>query len=360
MYGATKFAVDGINDGMRIDLLPDNIRVTQVRPGTVKTGFALVAVKGDEELARKKYEGYSPLKPTDIAEVILFTLKEPEHVNINDVLVMPKLEANVTDEIVEVIDEGKVDYRIVMITGATSGIGEASARKYAENGYDLILTGRRNDRLEKLANDLQQEFQIKSLPLCFDVRDSNAVSNAIDSLPEEWKQIDVLINNAGLAVGKGSVEEGVVDDWDRMIDTNIKGLLYVTRKVVKLMKGRKKGHVVNIGSIAGKQAYQDGNVYCGTKYAVDALTKAMRIEFLSYHIGVTSVCPGAVRTEFSLVRFKGDQDKADGTYKGFKPLTAQDVAESIYFSTSRPNHVNINDLIIMPTAQATPFHFHKT
>jgi NADP-dependent 3-hydroxy acid dehydrogenase YdfG len=249
--------------------------------------------------------------------------------------------------------------KIVLITGATSGIGLSCARKFAENGCDLIITGRRKERLEEIITELTQKYQVKVYSLNFDVRDKDAVAKAIASLPSEWSKIDVLINNAGLAVGMSTLQEGVLDDWERMIDTNIKGLLYISRAVLPGMVERNGGHVINIGSIAGKEVYPNGNVYCATKHAVDALTKGMRIDTVHHGIKVTQIAPGAVETEFSVVRFKGDQQKADSVYKGYEPLHAEDIAEVAWFVTTLPVNVNINDLTIMPTAQASAGVFHK-
>jgi NADP-dependent 3-hydroxy acid dehydrogenase YdfG len=250
--------------------------------------------------------------------------------------------------------------KTILVTGATSGFGKAIATRFAKEGDDIIITGRREDLLTELGAQLREEFEIKVFSLCFDVRSKEEVEIAISSLPEEWKDIDVLVNNAGLAVGLNPIQEGVIDDWERMIDTNVKGLLYMTRYVSPMMVERKKGHIVNIGSIAGKEVYPNGNVYCGSKFAVDAITKGMRIDLLKHNIKVTQVAPGAANTEFSLVRFKGDQPRADAVYDGFKPLNAEDVAEVVWYVTSLPPHVNINDLVIMPTAQASSMHFHKT
>ncbi len=241
---------------------------------------------------------------------------------------------------------------IVLITGATSGIGLACARKFAGNGHNLIITGRRADRLHKISEQLMRDYSVKVLTLNFDVRDNGAVKDALTNLPEEWSKIDILINNAGLAAGMSTVQSGETDDWDRMIDTNIKGLLYVTRAVLPGMTERRKGHIINIGSIAGKEVYPFGNVYCATKHAVDALTKGIRIDTVKQGIKVTQIAPGAVETEFSVVRFKGDKNKADSIYKGFEPLHPEDIAAVAYFSTTLPAHANINDLVIMPTAQA--------
>jgi NADP-dependent 3-hydroxy acid dehydrogenase YdfG len=249
--------------------------------------------------------------------------------------------------------------KTVLITGATSGIGEAAARIFAKNGCKLILTGRREDRLKTFSNQLIIEFGIEVLSLVFDVRNLEAVQNAVYNLPENWRAIDVLLNNAGLAVGLNAIQDGVIDDWERMIDTNIKGLLYVTRCFAPLMVARNSGHIINIGSIAGKEVYANGNVYCATKHAVDALTKAMRIDMVKHGIKVTQIAPGAVETEFSVVRFKGDKSAAENVYKGFTPLTAIDIAEVIYYVSSLPAHVCINDLVITPTAQASATNFYK-
>lgn len=248
----------------------------------------------------------------------------------------------------------------VFITGATSGFGEACAKEFGKNGWNLVITGRRIDRLEKLASELRSAFSIDVHPLCFDVRVEEEVFKAVESLDEKVKSsIQILINNAGLAVGRGPIDEGLIDDWDRMIDTNIKGLLYVSRAVIPFLKANKKGHIFNLGSIAGKEVYPGGNVYCASKHAVDALSKAMRIDLVSYGIKVTNIAPGAAETEFSIVRFKGDESIAKSVYDGFSPLIAKDISETIYFVATRPNHVTINDLTIMPTAQASATVIHK-
>ena len=249
--------------------------------------------------------------------------------------------------------------KTILITGATSGFGKAIAIKFAQNGDNIIITGRRKERLADLKKLLATDFKVEVLALCFDVRNSSAVQKAINSLPDQWKSIDVLVNNAGLAAGLGPVHEGVLDDWERMIDTNMKGLLYMTRFVAPLMVIRKQGHIINIGSIAGKEVYPNGNVYCGSKFGVDAITKGTRIDLVSYNIKVTQIAPGAANTEFALVRFNGDQQKADNVYKGFKPLVAEDIAEVVYYVTTLPSHVNINDLVLMPTAQASSTVFHR-
>lgn len=241
---------------------------------------------------------------------------------------------------------------IALITGASSGIGEACARTFAQQGYHLILVGRRTELLEKLANQLIASYKIEVKVLQIDVRDKEELTYRLGTLSPQWKKVDVLINNAGLSQGLDPIDKGSMEDWDTMIDTNIKGLLYVTKIVSNWMVEHKKGHIVNIGSIAGKEVYANGNVYCATKHAVDALNKAMRIDLLPHGIKVTGIHPGAVETEFSIVRFKGDEARARKVYDGFEPLIAQDVAESIWFVVSRPPHVNINDMLIMPTAQA--------
>ncbi len=249
--------------------------------------------------------------------------------------------------------------KAVLITGATSGIGLACAKKFAAHGDNLIITGRRTERLEKISASLRHEYGIKVKTLNMDVRHKEEVFSAIESLTADWSKIDILINNAGLAVGLGTIQEGETDDWERMIDTNIKGLLYVSRAVLPGMVARKSGHVINIGSIAGKEVYPNGNVYCGTKFAVDALTKAIRIDTVQAGIKVTQIAPGAVETEFSIVRFKGDKEKADSVYKGFEPLHPEDIADSVFYVTTLPKHVNINDMLIMPTAQASAAILHK-
>lgn len=252
------------------------------------------------------------------------------------------------------------EVRVAFISGATAGIGEAAAAKFAGNGYNVIITGRRQERLKKLSDHLKDEYRIDVMPLCFDVRVNSEVNAAISGLGEKWRRIDVLVNNAGLASGLSTIDEGELDDWEVMIDTNIKGLLYVSREIIPLMKKNGKGHIINIGSIAGKEVYLKGNVYCATKHAVDALSKAMRIDLLPHGIRVTAVHPGAVDTEFSLVRYKGDRNRAADVYKGFEPLHAEDIADTIYFVASRPPHVNINDIVIMPAAQANTSNIIKT
>jgi NADP-dependent 3-hydroxy acid dehydrogenase YdfG len=249
---------------------------------------------------------------------------------------------------------------VVLITGATSGFGEACAHIFAENGWDLILTGRRTERLEKIKSKLIERYSCKVLTLNFDVCIEKDVKTAIESIPVDFKKsIKILINNAGLAVGRGPIQDGLTDDWNRMIDTNIKGLLYVSHAVIPLLIQNTEGHIFNIGSIAGKEVYPGGNVYCATKYAVDALSKSMRIDLVEHGIKVTNIAPGAAETEFSFVRFKGNETTAKSVYEGFDPLMAKDIAETIYFVATRPKHVTINDLVIMPTAQASATVLHK-
>lgn len=252
-----------------------------------------------------------------------------------------------------------MDKKTALITGATAGIGKATAIKFAENGYDLIITGRRKKNLEEFSEQVRQNFNVKVLSLNFDVRNREEVERHLNSIPQEWKKIDILINNAGLAAGLSTIQEGDIEDWEVMIDTNIKGLLYVSRCIMPIMIKNGFGHIINLSSIAGKEAYLKGNIYCATKYAVDALTKTMRIDLLPHKIKVTSINPGAVETEFAIVRYKGDIERANQTYKGFEPLVAEDIADTIYFAASRPAHVNINEIIIMPTAQANTSHILK-
>lgn len=249
--------------------------------------------------------------------------------------------------------------KTVCITGATSGIGKAIALRLAKEGYRLILTGRRADRLNELKDALEHDFKINVATLCVDIRKYEDMREAVELLPEACKEVDILVNNAGLAVGMEPVHTGDTDDWERMIDTNIKGLLYATRVISPGMVARRSGHIINIGSIAGKEVYPNGAVYCATKHAVDALSKGMRMDLLPYGIRVTQICPGAVETEFSLVRFKGDRQRADRVYEGFHPLLAEDIAETVYFAINQPAHVDIQDMLVMPAAQAGATMFHK-
>lgn len=248
----------------------------------------------------------------------------------------------------------------ILITGATSGFGKACAEIYAKNNWNLILTGRREERLISLSKELQEKYNIEVITLVFDIRNEEEVIKATSSIPLKIQEkVEVLVNNAGLAVGRGSIENGITDDWERMIDTNVKGLLYISKQVIPWLKAKKSGHIINIASIAGKEVYPGGNVYCASKHAVDSLSKAMRIDLVDYSIKVTNIAPGAAETEFSLVRFKGDEETASSIYEGYKALEAVDIAETIYFVTSRPKHVTINDLTIMPTAQASASIFNK-
>ena len=242
--------------------------------------------------------------------------------------------------------------KIALITGASAGFGKATAEILAANGWNLIICGRRKVRLDVLERQLKEKYKVDVLSLSFDIRNNEEVKKAIATLTDQWKEIDLLVNNAGLASGFAAIQEGNTDDWELMIDTNVKGLLYMTRCIAPMMIARKQGHIINIGSVAGKEVAALGNVYCATKHAVDALTKAMRIELLSHNIKVTQIAPGMAETEFSIVRFKGDDERAKNVYKGIEPLHAEDIAETIWWIVSRPPHVNINDIVIMPTAQA--------
>jgi 3-hydroxy acid dehydrogenase / malonic semialdehyde reductase len=248
---------------------------------------------------------------------------------------------------------------IVLITGATSGIGKACAEKFAEGGHDLIITGRRNERLDQLKESLEKAFGISVLPLCFDVSDRAAVDRSIKGIPEPWQNIAILLNNAGLALGRDSFEEADLNDWEAMLNTNVHGLLYVSKAVLPFMIAHKKGHIINMGSIAGKEVYEKGNVYCASKFAVDAITRSMRIDLLKYGIKVTGINPGAVETEFSLVRFKGDAKTAGSAYTGYTPLTAADIADTVYYCAGLPHHVCINDLSITCIQQAGTYYFFK-
>jgi NADP-dependent 3-hydroxy acid dehydrogenase YdfG len=249
--------------------------------------------------------------------------------------------------------------KTVLITGCTSGFGKAIAEKFAAAGERLIITGRRKDRLDAVKESLELQFNVSVLALNFDIRDRKACFDAIESLPEDFKQIDILVNNAGLAAGRDSYDKADIDDWDVMLDTNVKGLNYISKAVIPVMRERKQGHIINMGSIAGREVYQNGNGYNASKFAVEAITQAMRIDLLPYNIKVTGIHPGAAETEFALVRFKGDAEKAKATYNGFTPLTANDVADIVYYTTTLPPHVCINDLVLMPTAQASALYFYK-
>ncbi len=250
--------------------------------------------------------------------------------------------------------------KTIFITGATSGIGYACAERFAQAGHQLILAGRREERLQELRTKLENDYKIATHVLKLDVTKKEDVYQAVNKLPFHWKSIDILINNAGLALGLSGIDEGSDSDWDQMIDTNLKGLLYVSKAVIPLMKEKGGGHIINIGSIAGVETYPKGNVYCATKHAVSALTKGMRMDLLPYGIKVSLVSPGATETEFSVVRFHGDQERAQNVYTGYQPLTGHDVAEVIFFVATLPKHVNVNDLLVMPTAQASATLFNKT
>ncbi len=243
--------------------------------------------------------------------------------------------------------------KVVFITGASSGIGAACAKSFAKAGAKLILCARRLELVNKLADSLNKEFHVEAYTFELDVRDSVQVQTVISQLPLKWKNIDILVNNAGLAVGLETIQDGSVDDWEQMIDTNIKGLLYVSQAVAKLMLTRQKGHIINIGSIAGHEVYAKGTVYCATKHAVDAITRGLRLDLAGNNIRVSTVDPGAVETNFSNIRFKGDETRAKQVYQGFTPLTPDDVADAVLYCAACPAHVNIAEMIILPTAQAS-------
>ena len=249
--------------------------------------------------------------------------------------------------------------KIILVTGATSGFGKAIAEAFAAANWNCIITGRRAERLHDYAKELETKYPIRVLPLVFDVQDREAVFSAVNSLDTEWQNIDVLVNNAGLALGRDSFENASLDDWDTMIDTNVKGVMYVTKAVLPLLTARKKGHIINIGSTAGKEVYKDGNAYCASKHALDALSKAMRIDLLPYRIKVTSIHPGAAETEFSEVRFKGDKQKAELVYDGYKALQAIDIAGIVFYTATLPEHVCVNDLVVTCLSQANSFYLHK-
>jgi 3-hydroxy acid dehydrogenase / malonic semialdehyde reductase len=255
--------------------------------------------------------------------------------------------------------------KIAFITGATAGFGKACAEKFACHGYDLILNGRRTERLQQQADELEKKYNVAVFQLPFDVRDEKAVFDSILQLPDDWKKIDVLINNAGLALGRDYFEEANLDDWNVMIDTNVKGFLYVAKAVSQLMVKNhastgSAGHIINLGSVAGKQVYEKGNVYCASKYAVDALNQSMRIDLLRHNIKVTAINPGAAETEFSIVRFKGDEATAKKIYDGLNPLTAEDVADIIFYCTTLPPHVCINDISVTCLQQANAIYFNRS
>lgn len=248
---------------------------------------------------------------------------------------------------------------ITYITGATSGFGYAVALRAAQLGHHIIITGRRKERLVEIQDEIQERYKVSVYPLCFDIRNNDACVAAWNRLPEEWKQIDILVNNAGLAAGYATIDEACLSDFEQMIDTNVKGLLYISKLIMPVMKSRKCGHIINISSIAGVEVYPNGNVYCATKHAVNALTKAMRIDLLPYNIRVGTISPGAAETEFSLVRFKGDQEKSDAVYKGLFPLGAEDIADAFEYMVTRPNHVNINDILLTPTRQGNTYVIYR-
>jgi NADP-dependent 3-hydroxy acid dehydrogenase YdfG len=249
--------------------------------------------------------------------------------------------------------------KIVLITGATSGFGKACAEKFASECFDLILNGRREERLEEIKSELEKKFNIAVCLLPFDVRDRKSVFAAIERIPASWQSIDILINNAGLALGRDYFDEADIDDWDTMIDTNVKGLLYVSKAVIPFMIKQKKGHIINMGSIAGNEVYEKGNVYCASKFAVDAISQSMRIDLLRHGIKVTNIQPGAAETEFGIVRFKGDADTAKQVYNGLTPLSAKDIADVIYYTTTLPDHVCLNEIVITCTQQANTIYFNR-
>ena len=248
--------------------------------------------------------------------------------------------------------------KIILVTGASSGFGKAIATKFAAGGWNVIITGRRKEKLDELAKALEANYGIKTLSLVFDVQDKKAVFDNLQNLPTEWQAINILVNNAGLALGRDSFENANLDDWETMIDTNVKGLLYASKAILPMLI-KEKGHIINIGSTAGKEVYKDGNVYCASKHAVDAISKAQRIDLLQYQIKVTVIHPGAADTEFSVVRFKGDAEKAKAVYTGYTPLMAEDIADTVWYVANTPAHVCINDLVITCTAQANSMYLQK-
>jgi NADP-dependent 3-hydroxy acid dehydrogenase YdfG len=249
--------------------------------------------------------------------------------------------------------------KTILVTGATAGFGQSIARIFAKNNFNVIITGRRKERLDELKKELELNKKIKVLSLNFDVRERKTVESKLNDLPKEWKSIDILVNNAGLASGLAHIDRGDIDDWEKMIDTNVKGLLYVTRAIAPLMVERNRGHIINIGSIAGNDAYENGNVYCATKAAVGMLSRTMRADLVKHSIKVTNIAPGMADTEFSLVRFHGDREKADAVYKGVKPLTGDDIAEIVYYCANLPEHVCINEVVVTPTQQASVFYSYR-
>ena len=249
--------------------------------------------------------------------------------------------------------------KIIFITGATSGFGEAAAKKFAANGFRVIINGRRSEKLNELKKNLEEKYKTPVLTLPFDVQNEQAVLDAVKTIPAEWQQIDILFNNAGLALGRDLFADASMMDWNTMIDTNLKGLLYVTKAVLPFMISRKEGHIINMGSVAAKDVYERGNVYCATKAAVDSISKGMRIDLLKYNIKVTAIHPGAADTEFSIVRFKGDEESAKKIYEGYQPLTATDVADVVYYCSTLSPHVCINDLVLSSTQQANAIYLNK-
>ncbi|MGB1102612.1 MAG: SDR family NAD(P)-dependent oxidoreductase [Crocinitomicaceae bacterium] len=250
--------------------------------------------------------------------------------------------------------------KTVLVTGATAGFGKAIALRFAKEGHRIIATGRRQERLDQLVKEIQDNYNMEAISLVFDVRSEAAVNEAIESLDTNWRSLDILVNNAGLASGLDPIQDGSTEDWDKMIDTNVKGLLYVSRAIIPIMTERQTGHIINIGSTAGKEVYPNGNVYCASKHAVDAISKGMRIDLLKHGIKVTQIAPGAAETEFSIVRFHGDVQRAQDAYIGYQPMTADDIAELVYYSTTLPQHLCINDLVVTSLAQANSYLIHRT
>jgi len=248
--------------------------------------------------------------------------------------------------------------KTVFVTGATSGIGKACAEKFAAEGYNVVITGRRNDRLTALKKSIEDKFKVDVLALQFDIQKKDIVFETIGAMEDTWKKIDVLINNAGLSLGRDSFMDASIEDWDNMLQTNVNGLLYITKALLPHLI-ENKSHIFNMGSVAGKEVYENGNVYCASKFAVDALSRSMRVDLLKYGIRVTAIHPGAVETEFSIVRYKGDKAKADLVYKGMKPLIGNDIADIVFYTASLPQHVCINELTVTPTQQASAFYFHR-
>jgi NADP-dependent 3-hydroxy acid dehydrogenase YdfG len=248
--------------------------------------------------------------------------------------------------------------KIILVTGASSGFGKAIAEKFAAGGWNLILTARREEKLAAVASSIEKKYGVKTLSLVFDIQNRKDCLEKLGNLPTEWQAVNILVNNAGLALGRDPFDQADLDDWETMIDTNVKGLLYASKAVIPYLK-KQQGHIINIGSTAGKEVYKDGNVYCATKHAVDAITKAQRIDLLPYKIKVTAIHPGAALTDFSLVRFKGDESKANPVYEGYQPLLAEDIADTAWFVANTPAHVCINDIVMTCVAQANSTMLHK-